>query len=139
MCGVYGPLGKAPAGSSVVWYGVHAFEMLERALGRGAATVMARRDRLGAVVVVGYEDDRRGVVELTEGAWSYGGILRTAKEGRSFEVNVGTIYTDLLKRVYRFFATGEMPVTPDDTVEIMAMLEAAELSYQSGGEVAVRR
>jgi predicted dehydrogenase len=137
MCAVYGALGKAPAGSSVIWYGVHAFEMLERALGRGAATVLARRDRLGAVVVVGYEDGRRGVVELTEGAWQYGGILRTAKEGHSF-VDDGTFYTCLVRQIHRFFSTGELPVAVEDAAEIMALLDAAEQSYQSGREVAVR-
>ena len=27
---IWGPVGKAAAGSSIVWYGVHAFEMLEK-------------------------------------------------------------------------------------------------------------
>lgn len=139
MCSVYGPLGKAPAGSSIVWYGVHAFEMLQRALGRGAVSVTARRDGLGAVVVIGYDNERRGVVELTEGAYQYGGIVRTTKEGQAFSVDGSTIYTDLLKQVYRFFATGELPVGVEDTVEIMALLDAAEHSAQSGKEVALKK
>jgi predicted dehydrogenase len=135
---VYGSLGKAPAGSSIVWYGVHAFEMLERAMGRGAANVITRRGRLGAVVLVGYGDERRGVVELTEGS-SYGGMLRTVKEGEPFAVDGSRIYTDELKKVQRFFATGETPVALEDTLEIMALLDAAEQSAQSGKEVAVAR
>jgi predicted dehydrogenase len=137
MCTVFGALGKAPAGSSVIWYGVHAFEMLERALGCGATTVLARRDGLGAVVVVGYDDGRRGVVELTEGAWQYGGTLRTLKEAYSY-LDDGTFYTPLVRQIHRFFSTGELPVTVEDSVEIMALLDAAEQSYQSGREVAVR-
>lgn len=138
LCSVYGPLGKAPAGSSIVWYGVHAFEMLERALGRGAAAVMTRPDRLGAVVVVSYPDARRGVVELTEGAWQYGGMLRTLEKGHSFAVDTSTIYTDELIQIHRFFSTGELPVALEDTLEVMALLDAAEQSLKSGKEEAVR-
>ena len=66
-CTVYGPLGQAPAGSSIVWYGVHSFEMLQRAMGRGARKLQTRQDDSGVVVVVDYANGARGVVELTVG------------------------------------------------------------------------
>ncbi len=47
-CSVYGPLGRAPAGSSIVWYGVHSFEMLQRAMGRGAQNLSTLKDGAGA-------------------------------------------------------------------------------------------
>lgn len=40
---VYGALGVAPAGSSVVWYGVHAMEMLQKLMGPGAVSVKAKK------------------------------------------------------------------------------------------------
>ena len=131
-CTVYGPLGKAPAGSSIVWYGVHAFEMLQRAMGNGARSVVTTKDDNGAVVTVSYADKRRGVVELTEGAWIYGGTLRTDKEAVSFFVDMSRAYTDLLSRIAAFFQGGEPPVALDATREIMAMLDAAERSLLSG-------
>ena len=82
-CAVYGPLGRAPAGSSIVWYGVHTFEMLQRAMGNGARQLSTRKDEAGVVVIVDYADGKRGVVELTEGAYIYGGCLRTSKEAAS--------------------------------------------------------
>ncbi len=136
VVGVYGPLGKAPAGSSIVWYGVHAFEMLERAMGRGAKVVHTRKDELGVVVSIGYEG-KRGVVELTEGAWVYGGVLRTASEAAPFVVNMDNAYRDLLGQIHSFFTTGTPPVGLEDSMEIMALLDAAEQSYQSGGPVEV--
>jgi predicted dehydrogenase len=134
LASVYGPLGTAPAGSSVVWYGVHAFEMLQRALGLGAAAVLAKRDALGAAVVVRYPDARRGIVELTGNSLLYGGCLRTLEAARPFAADPGRAYTAQLARVARFFQGGPAPVAMEDTLEVMAMIDAAERSYQSGRE-----
>ncbi|HET6486602.1 MAG TPA: hypothetical protein VFH83_09300, partial [Spirochaetia bacterium] len=133
---VYGPLGKAPAGSSIVWYGVHAFEMLQRAMGNGARKVLTRKDDKGAVVLVRYQDGRRGIVELNDGAWIYGGTLRTQTMARPFTADLTRMYPDLLTRIVTFFQGGSAPVTLEATREIMAMLDAAERSLTSGVEEA---
>ena len=136
---VYGPLGIAPAGSSIVWYGVHAFEMLEKAIGKGSACITVRSDGAGVVAIVDYPDKRRGVVELTKGAWVYGGTLRDSKAAVSYLVAGGTFYTSLMKDVEKFFRTGEANFSLEDTVEVMAMLDAAERSLKSGRTETVYR
>ncbi len=128
---VYGPLGRAPAGSSVVWYGVHAVEMLQRAMGSGAVAVTARRDASGVTAIVDYADRRRGVVELTEGAWVYGGVLRDSQNAAPFSVEAGAFYTAALREVERFFRGGEPSATLDDAMEVLAILDATERSAQS--------
>lgn len=133
----YGPLGKAPAGSSIVWYGVHAFEMLERAMGLGAKSVFARRDSVGVVAIVDYEEGKRGVVELTEGAWSYGGSVRSEKKAVPFTADNALLYPLQLAEVIKFFAGAQPPVTLEDAVEVTAMLDAAERSVSSGRTEAV--
>jgi len=129
---VYGALGTAPAGSSIVWYGVHAFEMLEAALGRGARSVQTRRDALGAVAVVEYPDRRRGIVELTAGSWLYGGCLREQEKAHHFVADLARAYTEQLAAVRDFFRGGPPPVAAEDTLEVMGMLDAAERSLASG-------
>jgi predicted dehydrogenase len=131
-CTVYGPLGQAPAGSSIVWYGVHSFEMLQRAMGTGAQTLQTRQDESGVVVVVDYANGARGVVELTVGAYVYGGCLRTSNTSAPFVVDMGSAYTDLLVEIGTFLAGGEAPMDMAETLEIMAMLDAAERSLLSG-------
>jgi len=128
----YGPLGKAPAGSSIVWYGVHAFEMLQRAMGRGAKGVFAKRDSVGVVAIVDYGEGKRGVVELTEGAYSYGGSVRAEKKAVPFTAENALLYPLQLREVVKFFVGGELPVTLDDALEVTAMLDAAERSVHSG-------
>jgi len=129
---IFGPLGKAASGSSIVWYGVHSFEMLERAMGRGAVRVFVKPDAAGVTAIVSYSDGRRGVVELPEGAWVYGGCLRTKEKAVPFVADASRLYSDLLGQIARFFLTGETQVTLDDTLEVMAMLDAARRSQESG-------
>jgi len=131
---VWGPLGTAPFGSSVLWYGVHAFEMLQRLMGCGAATVQVIKDMRGMVVHVGYCDGRRGVVELTADAYRYGGVLRDHRSPEvHFSVQDSTIFYDcLMTKVAGFFLTGQSPLPVDDMLEVMGMLDAAERSEHSG-------
>jgi hypothetical protein len=129
---IYGPLGDAPTGSKVVWYGVHAFEMLQRIMGRGAVGVFARGDKAGVVAIVEYPDDRRGVVELTNEAYFYGGCLRDVERGVQFRVDSGAIYSKELRMIKDFFNGAKTPVEFEDTLEVMAMLDAADRSVDSG-------
>ena len=132
---VYGPLGIPAAGEGLVWYGVHCFEMLERAMGRGALQVDARRDASGVVTIVSYPDSRRGIVALTVGNYAYGGSLRQKGEVRPFQVDSAQIYTEELRVIKEFFLTGQAPLTLEDSLEVMRLLDAAVVSSHSGQPV----
>lgn len=137
MVWTYGPLGKAPAGSSIVWYGVHAFEMIERAIGRGARSVQAANTANGVVCTVDYDDGRRGVVELTRDSHLYGGCLRDREMAVPYSVDMSRAYTSELRAIEAFFQGGDPGCSMDDALEVMALLDAAEKSSQSGKPEAV--
>jgi len=127
---VYGPVNPAKAGSSIVWYGVHAFEMLERAMGRGAARVRALPDAHGIVNLVDYKDGRRGIVELTTKSPLYGGCLRALEYTRPYVVDRSMISTLILREAAAFFRGADAPVTVEDSLEVMAMLDTADRSFR---------
>jgi predicted dehydrogenase len=129
---VFGPLGIAPAGESVVWYGVHAFEILQRAMGCGAEAVTAVNDEKGVVAVVHYKDGRRGVVELAKGAFVYGGSIRTDSDKDVFVCDMTYAYKGLLELIVRFFKGGLAPVEFDETLEIMNLLDTTVRAMKSG-------
>jgi predicted dehydrogenase len=129
---VYGPLGIAAAGSSILWYGVHSFEMLEGLLGTGAQEVTVIKDKQGVVVHVAYDDDRRGTVTLTEGVYQYGGVVRNDEVEFPFVVDSGTPYTELVEQMLGFFKGGPEPVMINHSMEIMKLLIATQKSYDSG-------
>ncbi len=134
----YGPLGIPAVGSGIIWYGVHSFEMLERGMGRGALSVDVKKDESGAVAVVEYPDNRRGFVELTVGAYTYGGTLRSGSDVASYVVDSSMIYTEELKEIGKFFATGEASLQLEDALEVMHLLDAAAESYKTGKPVTLK-
>lgn len=131
---IWGPIGKAPAGSSIVWYGVHATEMLEFVMGKGAISVQTCQNAAGCVVVVNYSDGRRGAISLDRDCYRYGGVLRDlVNSPLLFEEQLGgAFYRPLLVQVEEFFRTGKMPVEIEDSFEVMAILDAADKSAVSG-------
>jgi predicted dehydrogenase len=129
---VFGPLGIAPSGESVVWYGVHAFEILEKIMGKGAEAVTAVTDEKGVVIIVHYKDGRRGTVELAKGAFVYGGNVRTDTDRGVFVCDMTYGYKGLLEKIVEFFHGGAAPVNIEDTLEIMNLLDATVKSMKSG-------
>ena len=131
---IWGPVGRAPAGSSIVWYGVHTFEMLQRVMGRGAVSVCVSSDRKGYVCHVVYSDGRRGVVELTYGSYRYGGVIRDDR-GKEvmFQVSYRVpFYQMLIIEIIKFFKGESQIIDLEDSFEIMAMLSAADRSAATG-------
>jgi len=134
---VYGLFGKPPAGTSIVWYCVHTFEMLQRAMGRGAQSVFVKKDGAGFTAIVQYPENRRGVAELLTGTSIYGGCLHDKEQACPFVASTARCYTHLLEHIAKFFQTGEAPVELAETMEVMALLDAAQRSLDSGKEEAV--
>ena len=131
---IWGPVGKAPAGSSVIWYGCHTVEMLETVMGRGAVAVTAVEDREGYVFHVVYGDGRRGVVDMSRSNWKYGACIRHAETGtlKFSEVTCRIpFYCMLLKEIVKFLE-GEQPVSLEDSLETMAVLDACDRAARSG-------
>ncbi|MBP5181600.1 MAG: Gfo/Idh/MocA family oxidoreductase [Lentisphaeria bacterium] len=130
---VWGPMGNAAAGSSVIWYGCHSFEMLERVMGRGATGVHVHSGPEREVCVVDYSDGRHGVVELSRTGGGYGALLRN-NEGKASLIPAGNssaFYTALVKKI-KAFMEGEDVLAMEDMMEVMSMLEAAARSSASG-------
>lgn len=134
----FGPLGKAPADSSIIWYGVHTFEMLQRAMGRGALSVFVKPDGAGLTAIVQYSGNRRGVVELLEGAYVYGGCLHDKEKAIPFVASTERALSDLLSLIANFFRTARTPLELADTLEVIALLEATQRALESGKEEAVQ-
>jgi predicted dehydrogenase len=137
FCNVFGPLGQAASGSSLIWYGIHTFEMLMTLMGGGAKTVLARQDESGVTVVIQYGDGRRGIAECNNRAFIYGGRAQNNELAVPY-VTKGSPYPYLIAALEKFFLEGILPVALEETLEIQAMLDAAAKSLETGNEEAVQ-
>ncbi|RIH63635.1 gfo/Idh/MocA family oxidoreductase [Mariniphaga sediminis] len=115
------------------WYGIHGVEALFTAMGTGCKTV-TRAHTPGADVVVGtWEGGRIGTFRgIREGSSGYGGSVFGEKAIKKLGSYNG--YNPLLKDIVKYFETGEVPVTPEETLEILAFMEAADESKKKGGK-----
>jgi hypothetical protein len=114
------------------WYGIHGVETLYTVMGTGCQQVV-RVHTDGTDIVVGtWADGRVGTVRGTRtGKHDYGGTVFT----KSGEVVLGPYggYDPLLLDIINYFETGNVPVTPEETTEIFAFMEAADESKRRGG------
>jgi predicted dehydrogenase len=131
-CFVYSPCHLEPHHPDLFWYGVHGVEMLFTIMGTGCATV-ARTHTDDADVVTGvWSDGRVGTYRgLRNGASDYGAIVFGSKGIVPGGKYAG--YEPLVAEIVKFFHTGQVPVSAEETLEIFAFMEAADESKRQGG------
>ncbi|MBY5958696.1 Gfo/Idh/MocA family oxidoreductase [Membranicola marinus] len=115
------------------WYGVHGVETLFTVMGTGCQEV-SRVHTEGCDVITGVWDDGRvGVFRgQRAGKPGYGGHVFGEKGGLNLGPYQG--YLPLLVDVAHYFDTGEVPVTPEETIEIFAFMSAADVSKKKKGK-----
>ena len=128
----WGPAGIPPKGPAVIWYGCHTFEMIQRIMGRGAESVRGVKEGESYLFRIKYADGRTGIVELGS-EFSYGALIRTKEtEMQTIKVTGRVPFYYMLMKQFVKFLQGEQPVELEDSVEVMALQEAALKSIESG-------
>ncbi|MVM34680.1 gfo/Idh/MocA family oxidoreductase [Spirosoma sp. HMF4905] len=114
------------------WYGIHGVETLYTVMGTGCKQVV-RVHTEGTDIIVGtWADGRVGTVRGTRtGKHDYGGTVFT----QTGNIVLGPYggYEPLLQDIIKYFETGQVPVSPEETIEIFAFMEAADESKRNGG------
>jgi hypothetical protein len=116
-----------------MWYGIHAVEMLYTIMGPGCESVTRVNTQDTDVVVGKWKDGRLGVVRgIRKGKDGYGislfgekAILQSGSQSEG--------YRPLLVEIVKFFQTRVAPVNPEETLEMFAFMEAADVSKRQGG------
>jgi hypothetical protein len=130
----FGPENLEPHHPDLFWYGIHAVEMLYTLLGPGCEEVTRVRTDSGDTVVCKWKDGRIGTMRgLIRGRQDYGAVAFGMNAVLATPVPMPSDYRGLLVEIVKFFQTGAPPVDPEETLEIMAFMEAADLSKSRGG------
>jgi hypothetical protein len=134
-CEAFGPAKLLDDYPGLFWYGIHAAEILYSYLGKGCACVQLVESANIDVIVGEWQDGRTGVVRGTRLSSSdFGSVIHTSEGVVYGKANADPpYYALLLEEMMRFFNTGQSPIDIDETLEIIAFLEAADLSRRENG------
>ncbi|OHB67407.1 MAG: dehydrogenase [Planctomycetes bacterium RBG_13_60_9] len=131
-CDAFSPCSLEPHHPDLYWYGVHGVEILFTIMGTGCESVQ-RVQTDGYEFVVGtWKGGRIGTFRgLRAGKVDYGAMVFGAKGIVRSGNNEG--YEPLITEIVKFFKTGQVPVPPDETIEIFAFMSAADESKAQKG------
>jgi len=124
-CEAFSPMSIEPHHPDLFWYGVHGVEILYTIMGPGCKTVI--RTKPNEVVGV-WADSREGKFVGKKG---YGATVEGTEGSGSAGEYEG--YKPLVIEICKFFKTGKPPVSPEETLELFAFMEAADESKRQGG------
>jgi len=130
----FSPSPTEPHHPDLFWYGIHGVETLYTFMGVGCESV-SRVNVAGADVVTGkWKDGRIGTFRgIRDGKQDYGVVAFGTKATLATSPPMKVDYRNLLVEIIKFFQTGKPPIAPEETLEIMAFMEAADLSKARGG------
>ena len=131
-CNVYGPSPTEPHHPDLMWYGIHAVEMLFTIMGTGCESVTRVSTDSTDVIVGKWKDGRLGVVRgIRKGKADYGITLFGERAILKSSGPIG--YRPLVVEIVKFFQTRVSPVNPEEILEMFAFMEAADISKSRGG------
>jgi predicted dehydrogenase len=134
-CETSSPASLEPHHPDLFWYGVHGVEALFSVMGPGCESVQRTHTRDVDVVVGKWKDGRvasfRGI---RKGASSYGATIYGEKAVKtSIGVQGQNSYRNLVVEIVKFLKTGVPPVSAEEMLEVLAFMQAADVSKQRGG------
>ena len=118
------------------WYAIHEAEMLYTLLGTGCGEVTRVASADADVVTCRWKDGRIGSMRALRPYSDYGAVVfRKNPKAQASQVTVPAAdHAPLARDVVKFFTTGVLPVPNEETLELLAFLDAAQRSKDAGGQ-----
>lgn len=130
---VWGSCSYQAGTPDLFFYGIHGVEMLYTLMGTGCQTLTRAQTDDTDVVTGTWNDGRlatyRGIRKHKSG---FGAVAFGTKAIKSVERDGS--YRELIEQVATFFVSGQSPVAAEETIELVAFMEAADESKRQGGQ-----
>ena len=134
-CQAFGPMNLLDDYRDYFWYGIHSTEIVFAMLGKGCESVQVIPTEHADLLFGRWADGRIGsILGNRNGVWEFGCTITTNTHQRQAVASSAVpYYTMLLKEVIPFFQTGKSPLDIEETLNIIAFLEAASRSRAANG------
>lgn len=138
---VFGPMAEQPTQPGLFWYGIHSVEVMQRVMGVGCKEVRATRNADGDLISCVYDDGRMALIRgiRGKGHHKFGAVIQREKGYQLVDVSGGkrSYYAGMLDAIMASLPLRKSDVRPDETLEIVKVIEAINESRTSGKEVSV--
>ncbi|MBE6368227.1 MAG: gfo/Idh/MocA family oxidoreductase [Lentisphaerae bacterium] len=134
-CQAFGPMNLLDDYRDYFWYGIHSTEIVFAMLGKGCESVQVIPTKHADLLLGKWADGKVGsILGNRNGVWEFGCTITTNTHQRQ-AIASGAVpyYSMLLKEVVPFFQTGKSPLDIEETLDIIAFLEAASRSRAANG------
>jgi len=128
----YGPSHLEPHHPDFFWYGVHPAEALYTVMGTGCETVVRTSTAEFDIATGTWRDGRVGTLYGLRTKATPHKVIVFGSKSVAEQKGSGT-YAPLVREIMKFFQTGIAPVSPEETIELFAFMEAADESKRQGG------
>ena len=129
----WGPCKLEEHHPDLYWYGVHPVEALFAVLGTGCESVVRTATPDTDVATGVWSGGRVGTLRGLRNAAMPHKVVLFGTKGVALQEDGGDSYRPLVVEIMRFFQTGVSPVSPRETIEMFAFMEAADESKRRGG------
>jgi hypothetical protein len=134
---VWGPGPLEPSWElDLSWYAIHPIELLFTLMGPGCEEVTRISGKDADVMVGRWKDGRIGTVRGLRTSGGSGAVVMRPKSVVQSDASMEGGYSDLVNQIVKFFQTRKPPVSPEETIEIFAFMDAAQRSKASNGQPA---
>lgn len=131
-CDAYGPCPIESYIGDLFWYGIHGVELLFTLMGTGCESVTRVHSKDVDKVVGVWKGGRIGSFRgIRAGKSDYGAVVFGSKGVAPSGGSGG--YEPLLVEICKFFKTGKPPVSAEETLNLIAFMEAADESKKKDG------
>ncbi|MEZ0387052.1 MAG: Gfo/Idh/MocA family protein [Verrucomicrobium sp.] len=128
----YGPAPIEPTHPDLFFYGIHPTEALFTVLGTGCVSVQRTTTPHLSLVTGLWGEGKLGTLHALHRWPAEYKVIKFGDAAVVEQQDAGD-YTPLLKQITAFFSSGVAPVSPAETLEIYAFMEAADESKRRGG------
>ena len=115
------------------WYAIHPIELLYTLMGTGCEEVSRMATADSDDIVCRWKGGRIGTVRANRPHGVQGAVVFRGDKAVQSDSTMVEGYGPLLQQIVKFFQTGNPPVAPEETLEIMAFMDAAQRSKEAGG------
>lgn len=134
----FGPMNIQETQGGLFWYGIHSAEILYRVMGAGCVEVHAQTSEEHEFLVGTWKDGRVGTVRGNRKGNKQFGVALHREQGSEFVYasrHPKPNYAGLLEQAMILFQEGRAMIEPQETIEIIRFLEAANESRATGKSV----